>query len=57
MGLRCALWAPLLKCLGNDDDNFTNESLDTLKSFSLFLAVQTISKLKMERSVKLEIEI
>ena len=57
MGLRCALWAPLLKCLRNDDDDFTNESLDTLKSFSLFLAVQTISKLKMERSVKLEIEI
>ena len=28
---------------------FTNESCDTLKSFSLFLTVKTISKLNMER--------
>ena len=27
---------------------FTNESCDTLKSFSLFLTVKTISKLNME---------
>ena len=29
---------------------FTNESCDTLKSFSLFLTVKTISKLNMEHS-------
>ena len=32
--------------------HFTYESCDILKSFSLFLTVQTISKLNMERSVK-----
>ena len=37
--------------------NFTHESRDTLKSFSLFLAVQTTSELNMEHSVSLEIEI
>ena len=36
---------------------FTYESRDTLKSFSLFLAVKTITKLNMEDSVKFEIEI
>ena len=36
---------------------FTYESRDNLKSLSLFLPVKTISKLKMEHSVKLEIEI
>ena len=36
---------------------FTYESHDNLKSLSLFLPVKTISKLKMEHSVKLEIEI
>ena len=35
----------------------TYESRDTLKSFSLFLTVKTISKLNVERSVKLEIYI
>ena len=34
---------------------FTYESRDTLKSFSLFLTVETISKLNMERSVKVGI--
>ena len=33
---------------------FTFESRDILKSFSLFLTVQNISKLNMERSVKFE---
>ena len=32
--------------------HFTYESRDIRKSFSLFLTVQTISKLNMERSVK-----
>ena len=36
---------------------FTYESCDTLKSFSLFLIVKTISKLNMEHSVELEIGI
>ena len=36
--------------------HFTNESCDTLKSFSLFLAVKNIPELNMEHSVKLEIE-
>ena len=36
---------------------FTEESRDTLKLFSLFLAVKTISKLNMEHGVKLAIEI
>ena len=36
---------------------FTFESHNTLKSFSLFLTVKTISIMNMERSVKLEIEI
>ena len=35
---------------------FTYESRDTLKSFSLFLAVKTISKLNTEHSVELEIK-
>ena len=35
---------------------FTYESRDTLKSFSLFLAVKTISKLSTEHSVELEIK-
>ena len=34
---------------------FTFESHNTLKSFSLFLTVKTISIMNMERSVKLEI--
>ena len=37
--------------------NFTNQSRDTQRSFSLFFRVKTISKLKMEHSVKLEVEI
>ena len=36
---------------------FTFESRDTLESFSLFLTNKPISKLNMEHSVKLEIEI
>ena len=36
---------------------FTFESHNTLKSFSLFLTVKTISIMNMERSAKLEIEI
>ena len=36
---------------------FTYESCDTVKSFSLFLIVKTISKLNMEHSVELEIGI
>ena len=36
---------------------FTCDSRDTVKSFGLFLTVKTISKLNMEHSVKLEIEI
>ena len=36
---------------------FTFESRDTLESFSLFLTIKAISKLNMEHSVKLEIEI
>lgn len=36
---------------------FTFESRDTLESFSLFLTIKTISKLNMEDSVKLEIEV
>lgn len=36
---------------------FTYESRSTLDSFRLFLTVKTISQLKMERNVKLEIEI
>ena len=35
--------------------HFTLESCDTLKSFSLFPNVKTISKLKMEHGVELEI--
>ena len=35
---------------------FTYESRDTLRSFSLFLTVKTISKLNMEHSVKLTVE-
>ena len=35
---------------------FTNESRNTLRSFSLFLTVKTISKLNMEHSVKLTVE-
>ena len=34
---------------------FTYESRDTLKSFSLFLFVKTISKLVLEHNVKFEI--
>ena len=37
--------------------DITYESRDTLKSFNLFLAVKTITKLNMEHSVKFEIEI
>ena len=33
---------------------FTYESRGTLKSFSLFISVKTISKLNMEHSVKLK---
>ena len=36
---------------------FTYESRDTLKSLSLFLTAKTISKLNMQHSVKLDIEI
>ena len=36
---------------------FTYDSCDTVKSFSLFLIVKTISKLNMEHSVELEIGI
>ena len=35
---------------------FTYESRDTLRSFSLFLTVKTISKLNIEHSVKLTVE-
>ena len=35
---------------------FTYESRDTLRSFSLFLTVKTISKLNMEHSVKLTVK-
>ena len=34
---------------------FTYESRDTVKSFSLFLTIKTVSKLNMEHNVKLEI--
>ena len=37
------------------DLKFTYESCDTLKSFSLFLTVKTISKFNMERRVKFRI--
>ena len=36
---------------------FTYESRDTLESLSWFLFVKTVSKLNMEHSFKLEIEI
>ena len=36
---------------------FTYESRDTLKSFTLFITVKTITKLNLEHSHKFEIEI
>ena len=40
-----------------EQSRLKNEPRDTVKSFGLFLTVKTISKLNMEHSVKLEIEI
>lgn len=36
---------------------FTNESRDTLKLFSLFLTVKTISKLIMVHNVEIDTEV